>query len=369
MRSFTEELLSQLENERDALQMIISRIREEQSVCIWGTGVAGQMIFTAAKKRNLHIDSFVDGTETYIANQQFMGIPVTCPNQIPAGALIIIAADYKYRIHERIEKQFGNSYCYVDPHMFRKHTIDTKTLVMETLSSNREEIDYIYNRLCNERSKQTLRNVLIHRAVHRIDLLQSIIDRNQYFGNDIIPSVNGCFVDCGAYTGDTLKAFLSQIIGDYKYYAFEPEDNNYHALQAFIEKYNLQNVHLYPIGLWDKRTSLQWLKNEPNDSLAWGLNECIDGSLSSVQADSLDHVLKNRKADFIKMDIEGAELKALEGAKDCIKQWKPKMAISAYHELNHLWKVPEKMLELNPDINLFYLHHSWNVADTVCYGV
>ena len=52
---------------------------------------------------------------------------------------------------------------------------------------------------------------------------------------------------------------------------------------------------------------------------------------------------------YIKMNIEGAELDALKGAKQAIIRCKPKLAISAYHRPSDLWQVPELIGSLCPD--------------------
>ena len=59
---------------------------------------------------------------------------------------------------------------------------------------------------------------------------------------------------------------------------------------------------------------------------------------------------------FIKMDIEGDELKALEGMKNKIRKYKPKLAICVYHNNDHLWKIPKLIYELNPHYK-FYLRY------------
>ncbi len=56
------------------------------------------------------------------------------------------------------------------------------------------------------------------------------------------------------------------------------------------------------------------------------------------------------------MDIEGSEYEALLGLKNKIKKYKPKLAISVYHNNDHLWQIPKLIYELNPDYK-FYLRY------------
>ena len=61
---------------------------------------------------------------------------------------------------------------------------------------------------------------------------------------------------------------------------------------------------------------------------------------------------------IIKMDIEGAETKAIIGCQNHIKTDSPKLLISVYHNYEDLWKIPRMIDEMNPDYK-FYLR---------CYG-
>lgn len=86
--------------------------------------------------------------------------------------------------------------------------------------------------------------------------------------------------------------------------------------------------------------------------------------------DSVDNVLQGNKATFIKMDIEGAELKALEGAADTIRRWKPLLAISLYHKPEDLLTIPQYIRSLNAEYT-FYLrgHHPELAIELVLYAV
>ena len=74
------------------------------------------------------------------------------------------------------------------------------------------------------------------------------------------------------------------------------------------------------------------------------------------------------RVDFIKMDVEGHELKVLAGARETIKTFKPSLALSAYHRGDDLIKLPKFLLELNPGYK-FYLRHCTSIlGDTVLYA-
>ena len=71
---------------------------------------------------------------------------------------------------------------------------------------------------------------------------------------------------------------------------------------------------------------------------------------------------------FVKMDIEGAELEALIGAKDIIKKFKPKMAISIYHKPEDIITLPSIIMEYCDDYRFMLRHYSSTLSETVLYA-
>jgi len=132
----------------------------------------------------------------------------------------------------------------------------------------------------------------------------------QYFDPEFVRlSDHECFVDGGAFTGDTLSNFL-QIIGD-KYdavYCFEPDQKSFKELEKYALRLNTNKTTLYPYALGEKKDVLMF---KDNRGLGSFLSE--DGALK-VEVVSLDNVLENKKVTFVKLDVEGAELSALKGA-------------------------------------------------------
>ena len=68
------------------------------------------------------------------------------------------------------------------------------------------------------------------------------------------------------------------------------------------------------------------------------------------------------------MDIEGSEVKALEGAKNLICEYKPKLAISIYHQRKDIWEIPILLLKYNPDYKFYLRVYSFTGNDTVLYA-
>ena len=88
----------------------------------------------------------------------------------------------------------------------------------------------------------------------------------------------------------------------------------------------------------------------------------------TVRTDTLDSLI-SEPVDFLKMDIEGAELPALHGATRILKESRPILAISIYHSLDDLADIPIFLHEQMKDYTFFLRHHSFTVGETVMYGI
>jgi FkbM family methyltransferase len=139
-------------------------------------------------------------------------------------------------------------------------------------------------------------------------------------------------VDCGAHIGAFTRVALRA--GARMVVAIEPEPSNIAAFRRNFDK-ELRSgaVRLIGKGLWHERGKLPLRLSGDNDShtLLAKSGAPAGPSVELLPLDELVKDLKLERVDFIKMDIEGAEVNALRGARRILRQWRPRLAISAYH--------------------------------------
>ena len=140
-------------------------------------------------------------------------------------------------------------------------------------------------------------------------------------------------VDGGAFVG-AFAIYAAKIVGESgKVIAFEPDKDNYNTLLKNININKLTNVIPLNKGLWSKSTTLRFRSsNGENSSLFFKADQSCD--IIDVEVVSLDDelsALKIRKLDFIKMDIEGAEIEAIRGAERLLASNNVNLAIASYH--------------------------------------
>jgi FkbM family methyltransferase len=158
-------------------------------------------------------------------------------------------------------------------------------------------------------------------------------------------------LDAGANIGVfTRKALWS---GAAKVVAIEPAPENLECLRRnFAAEIADGRVIVYGKGIWDKDDVLK-LRVDPKDSARDTFVRQIDDAqyvevpLTTIDAMAVE--LKLPRVDFIKMDIEGAERKAVMGAKNTIARFHPRMALCIYHVQGDEVMVPKLVRDVAAD--------------------
>jgi len=171
------------------------------------------------------------------------------------------------------------------------------------------------------------------------------------------PKKGEVIIDAGGFQGATAIWFADKVGERGMVYSFEPLEYNYNKMSQNIKRNNLENVvKVINMGLWDSITNLFVINNGSATSClvkSGNLEIKVTTLDSYIQSEGLESI------DFIKMDIEGAELKALKGATKTIMKFKPKLAISIYHLPDDIYKIPLFIKDLVPEYKL-YLSHKFN---------
>lgn len=218
----------------------------------------------------------------------------------------------------------------------------------------------------DERSKEVFENIMEFYKMGNFDF-SSIYERGIYF-NDIFKfSSEEVYIDCGAYDGRSIVDFIFKVSGQYKkIYAFEPDIANYTMCRRNLN--DIQNMSLLNNGLSNCEGDF-WFDNRGSQSskIIENCSSTQENNLVKIHTLKLDSVIKEPPT-FIKMDIEGAEGSAIEGAAEIISQYKPKLAISVYHNDDDLIQIPALLRKLVPEYKFYLRHHTKAYVDTVLYA-
>jgi FkbM family methyltransferase len=196
---------------------------------------------------------------------------------------------------------------------------------------------------------------------------------DQYFADDLVPDhLYKYFVDCGAYDGDTLREWVPRKArmlspGNFKYHAFEPDPDNYSLLSTYVADLGVELqkvIVLHHCAVGDASGYVGMVQGGDGTQL---YNDIETGITTPVVR--LDEVLADEKVGIIKMDIEGFEPLALQGARGLLEKQRPALLICVYHHPEHLWTIPLWIHDLGLGYKLFLRHHGVTSSETVCYAI
>lgn len=134
---------------------------------------------------------------------------------------------------------------------------------------------------------------------------------------------------------------------------------------ANLEKES-DRIHFIGKGCWNEDGDLKFSNLQNSSRIIEGGDE--EKGCSLVPVCSIDSELQGKHITFIKMDIEGAEMKALKGAEKTIRDLKPKLAISVYHKLEDMVNIMAYLSKLNPEYKFQLRHYSGCQWETVLYA-
>lgn len=174
-------------------------------------------------------------------------------------------------------------------------------------------------------------------------------------------------VDGGGCFGDTALAFAADIGAEGRVYTFDPILKHCEIMrEAFQMNPRLASrICLFDVGLADSNSARDTARSGPQ-SINPGAR--LEEGLPTRAIDSLVDSGEIERIDFLKMDIEGSELVALQGGEKALRRWRPRLAISLYHRPEDLFSIPLWLGSLECGYRFFLNHHSIHHEETVLYA-
>jgi FkbM family methyltransferase len=237
-----------------------------------------------------------------------------------------------------------------------------------TLLSQAEQIARAFALWADEASRREYLTQVRWRLWLDFDGLASPVAHAQYFPEDLFQvSQDETLVDCGAYDGDSLRV-LTELQATFtgRYLAIEPDPSNLRALREYaatLPETWREHLSILPHAVGARRETVRF---DASGLASAGIS--ATGTLE-VESVPLDEILNETPPTFIKMDIEGAELDALAGARRSIASAAPVLAICAYHQPDHLWRIPLLIQSFSDQYRFFLRPHNEEGWDLVCYAV
>jgi FkbM family methyltransferase len=194
---------------------------------------------------------------------------------------------------------------------------------------------------------------------HSVDVV-SVFVLNQYsylHGARRVQAQTGDVVlDIGGCWGDTALYFASLVGPTGKVYTFEFDPESLEILRAnlSLNPRLAERIEVVEHALWD--SSGEVLDFRQAGRMTTVIDAAADATAGHVSTITLDDFVEQRGIDrigFVKMDVEGAELRVLSGAQHALKKFAPNLAIAAYHHDDDLGRIPEVINSLQVGYRLY----------------
>ncbi len=201
-----------------------------------------------------------------------------------------------------------------------------------------------------------------------------IIEQYAYKVNEnyiVQAEVGDVVLDIGGCWGDTALYFAHKVGINGKVYSFEfiPDNIKLFRLNTCFNPELVSQIELIPHPVSNSSGQTIYFKdNGPGSSVAFEPFDEQTGTASTLSIDDFVKLNNINSIDFIKMDIEGAESLALEGAIETIKRFRPKLAIAIYHSMDDFVNIPNWILNLGLDYEIFIGHYTIHAEETICFA-
>ena len=181
------------------------------------------------------------------------------------------------------------------------------------------------------------------------DLLSAESDKSEIFENFLQLNDNEVYLDLGAYRGDTVLEFLSYTSGKYKeIIAVEPDRKTFLKLSDNLS--SMKNCTAVNKAIGSTCETVLF-------SDAAGRQSSVSSSGNPVDCTTVDCLCSDVRVSYIKADVEGSEMPMIEGAKNTILKYKPKLNIALYHRSADIFDIPLLINEINPEYNFEIRKH------------
>lgn len=221
-----------------------------------------------------------------------------------------------------------------------------------------EDYSWMYHHLMDNRSRSTFLAVLQNWRHFSIEPLGQVIDKryDDYFDLEVLHcDKNDVVVDVGAFIGDTFAYYVKNygLNGYRRYYCYEITQDSHIRLLTIARRFPNMVCRRKGVGA----EAGQMFLSENTDSSANTLENKGDNQVEIV---ALDDDIKE-PITLLKMDIEGAEQSALRGCLKHIREDRPKLALSVYHNFEDIWKLARMVDKVAPGYQFYLRYHGGNL--------
>lgn len=319
-------------------------------IFLYGTGNGGDKIISALEARGGHLTGVFASTG-FVRDRSFHGFKVLSYDDVIAehGNDIIILLAFGTTltsVREFIE------------HLDRTHELIIPDVPLyggevfdyEYFLAHKAELEYFKGLLSDDRSQAIFDDAVNFRLTGKLQYLSNTCSFADALGEFWCKGEINSILDGGAFKGDT-SADFSEVLSPKDIFAVEADPKTHKKLCDYADSEVRSNVIPINAALWDNDCELEYVSSASRGSGESGTNK--RAKVTQIPALTIDTILKDKDVDLIKLDIEGAEHSALDGAVYTLSDKQPNMIVSLYHRTDDLFSLIKRISKALPNHKLY----------------
>lgn len=320
----------------------------DKPIVLYGMGNGADHILDVMQSKGICADA-IFASDGFVRHQQFRGFTVCSYQELKErfGDMIVLVSFGTHRpeVLDNVKRIMAQQEVYAPD----VPVIGDVLFDEDFLNAHLSEIKCVYDMLSDDLSRKTFENVVRSKLTGEIAPLFDCETSSDEAMSLLGLSENECYLDLGAYTGDTVEKFLKTVNGRYNHIiAVEPDFKNYSRLVKNTE--GLKNVTC-------KNLCINERDGKRHYAMFGGRNSRLQKDKGKlIEASTIDTLSKDMPPSYIKFDIEGMEKAALYGAVNTIKKYGPSMQIAAYHRSEDIFEIPLLVKSIRPFSKLYFRH-------------
>ncbi|MCL2300164.1 MAG: FkbM family methyltransferase [Firmicutes bacterium] len=254
---------------------------------------------------------------------------------------------------------------------YRRAAKDRLRAARAFYEANAARVERITSFLADEKSRDAYRALIQYRCTRERRYIDPHMDKKKtaYLDKELVlPGESELFVDAGGLQGLSSLRFQARCIAAGRpapqCVVFEPDPFNFAQLEKNLPRF-LKQPQCFQMGLGAARGQCNFRGG------VFSYSKIDPTGKGAIEVDTLDHVLEGLPelppVTYIKIDVEGADLDVLYGARQTILKHRPRIAVSIYHSREHMLAIPEYLRALCPAYEFYVRHYSCNEGETILY--
>ena len=318
--------------------------KESRPIVVYGMGNGADKLIDRFNKYGISISDFF-ASDGFVRGHTFHGMRVKSFSEIretyPEFVIVLSFASNRSEVIDMLA-DIDREYDMYVPDM---PVAGEEYFDREFYNANYEEISAAYSLFDDEDSRNAYANIINYKLTGRMSYLMDAYSTKDDLYSELSSRVVRSYVDAGAYNGDTAKEAIAYFPELSEIVAIEPDPKNFKKLMKFTENLEAPIVHAVNAAVWHTSGDGEFFASgNRNSSISSTTSyEHKDTGVALVSIDSL-----GVEPDYIKYDVEGAEMEALMGTKETILRSHPTLLVSLYHRSEDIFAIPNYLAREYP---------------------